>query len=67
MEQKMVRRRRNLFRVSTLIKGASFIKHILTCLRNNKAHKPIYKGVKIMHIADDNKQRGKERIIEGIK
>jgi hypothetical protein len=34
--------------------------HILTGLRHSKAHKNIYKGVKILHKADDNTIKGKK-------
>jgi hypothetical protein len=67
MEKKTIRQRRNVFRVCYPHQRCFIYKHILTGLHHNKAHKHIYKGVKILHIADDNKQRGTERIIEGIK
>jgi hypothetical protein len=67
MEKRTMRRRRNVFRVCYPHQRCFIYKHILTGLRHNKAHKHIYRRVKILHTADDNKQRAKESIIEEIK
>jgi hypothetical protein len=60
MEKKMVRRRRNLFRDFYPHQRCFIYKHILTGLHHSKAHKHIYKGFKILHMADDNIKEGKK-------
>jgi hypothetical protein len=67
MEERTMRRRRNVFRVCYPHQRCFIYKHILTGLHHNKAHKHSYRRVKILHTADDNKQRAKQCIIEGIK
>jgi hypothetical protein len=49
MEKKIMRQMRNLFRVFTLAKGAFIYKHILTGLRENKAHKIFTKELNSAH------------------
>jgi hypothetical protein len=49
-----MRWRRNLIRVFTLAQDALFISTYYRAPVIGKAHKRIYKGVKILHIADDN-------------
>jgi hypothetical protein len=62
-KKKMMQWRRNPFRVFYPHLRCFIYKHILADPRNSKAHKHLYKGVKILHIADDN-NKGKKSVIE---
>jgi hypothetical protein len=59
-----MRRRRNLIRVFTLAKDVLFISTYYRAPVIRKAHKHIYKGVKILHIVDDNTKRKKIKSVD---